>query len=152
MGASPVTWLRPADFARRSALSASLMSDSGGRSAFGCVVANPTLIVTRPEHVDDACGIPSPSTAARNRSATMLGARCIGVGEHRHELFTAVATEVVGRTAQTHHHLGGDAAQAGIAAGVPVGLVECVEVVEVDDHERERRSIARRPLPFRVEQ
>ena len=67
-------------------------------------------------------------------------------------LLLAVGAFCAVRPAQAHHHLGGHAAQAGVAAGVTVRLVEGVEAVEVDDDHRQRRALARGALPLRIEQ
>ena len=74
---------------------------------------------------------PRPAEAAEHR----LRAFDPGLGEHDRELLTAVASDAVdlaGRVAQ----VGGQQAQGLVAHLVSVPVVDLLEVVEIDEHER----------------
>ena len=71
-----------------------------------------------------------------------LGGRLlVGAGEQQDELVAAVAGDLVVRP-QLALQRAGDAAQQLVAGGVALGVVDALEVVEVEDHGAERVAVA----------
>ena len=68
-----------------------------------------------------------------------------GLGQDEHELLAAVAADEVG-CAQAGRDRLGDAAQDDVADGVAVRVVDGLEVVDVDERDRQRALVARRAL------
>ena len=87
------------------------------------------------------------------RSATLCDrhrASGVGVRKQQRELFaTESSDEIVG--ARGGDESLGDALQAFVAGDVSVAIVELLEEVEVEQDQRERLSLARRRLPFSLE-
>ena len=69
----------------------------------------------------------------------------VRLGQDQHELLAAVAADQV-RGAQVGRDRLGHAAQDDVADGVPVRVVDGLEVVDVDERDRQRPAVARRPL------
>ena len=69
----------------------------------------------------------------------------VGLGEDEHEFLAAVAADHVGRPQVLGDRLG-HAAQDDVADGVAVGVVDGLEVVDVDEGDRQRPAVARRAL------
>ena len=65
----------------------------------------------------------------------------VGLGEDQHELLAAVAADHVARPQVRAERLG-DAAQHDVAGGVAVGVVDGLEVVDVDERDRQRALVA----------
>ena len=69
----------------------------------------------------------------------------VGLGEDQHEFLAAVAADDVARPQVAGEDLG-DAAQDDVAALVAVGVVDHLEVVDVDEGDPQRAVVARRAL------
>ena len=67
----------------------------------------------------------------------------VGLGQDEHELLAAVAADHVARPQVGADRLG-DAAQDDVAGRVAVGVVDGLEVVDVDEGDRQRPLVARR--------
>ena len=95
-----------------------------------------------------------PSTAKRWRCderAQLLGQdRAFldaGLGQDQHEFLAAVPADQVAGPQVRRDRLG-DAAQDDVAGGVAVGVVDGLEVVDIDERDRQRALVARRALDF----
>ena len=73
----------------------------------------------------------------RTRSASAAASRLVGAGEDQQQLLAADAVGELER-AQRLAHLVGDVAQDGVARLVPVGVVDVLEAVQVEEHEGDR--------------
>ena len=67
-----------------------------------------------------------------------------GLGQEEHELLAAVAADDVGRPQVGPDRLG-DAAQDDVAGGVAVRVVDLLEVVDVDERDRQGPVVAATP-------
>ncbi len=65
----------------------------------------------------------------------------VGLGEDQHEFLAAVAADHVAGAEVRAERLG-DAAQDDVAGGVAVGVVDGLEVVDVDEGDRQRPLVA----------
>ena len=79
-----------------------------------------------------------------------MGADVVDVGQQDEELLAAPAPCVV-LLAEDLDEAGGDAGEHGVAAGVPVAVVDRLEAVDVDEHDRQRAIVARRAAHERGE-
>jgi len=71
-----------------------------------------------------------------------------GIGQDGDELFAAVAGDEIGGAKVVAQHAG-EGLQHAVAHGVPVGVVDLLEVVQVEHEERRRPLVAlRRRLGF----
>ena len=75
----------------------------------------------------------------------------VGRGQDGGELFPAVAGEKIRRALHAARHRTRDLSQGEITSLVPVLIVERLEVIDVDHHDRQRRAVASRARPFRLE-
>ena len=69
-----------------------------------------------------------------------------GLGQDEHELLAAVAADQVATRAGCAEMRLGDAAQHDVADAVAVRVVDGLEVVDVDEGDRQRALVARRAL------
>ena len=75
------------------------------------------------------------------------GALAAGIGQHERELVAAEARDDVGfARAAANHRRRFD--QRAAAEQMPVGVVDALEPVEIDEQQRQRPAAARRPLGF----
>ena len=92
--------------------------------------------------------------ARADETAELLGARSrrigIGLGHDDHELFAAIAADEVDAPDVAGQHFR-DLAQHEVAGHVTVGVVDPLEVVQVDQHDRARPLVAGGPLELVLE-
>ena len=106
--------------------------------------AGPTPPAMPIEIVTDRPGLPSTANRSRSTSsAQLLGEDRafldVRLGQDQHELLAAVAADQVGR-AQVGGERLGDAAQDDVAGRVAVRVVDGLEVVDVDEGDRQRAA------------
>ena len=75
----------------------------------------------------------------------------IHVAEHHHQLFAAEAGRYVLRSPQLGRDDGAHALQAGVAGQMPVAVVECLELVDVEHQQRDILVMRLRARPERLE-
>ncbi len=82
----------------------------------------------------------------------MLRPDQIGVGQDDGELVAAVAGQQIARAFDGLAHRPRHLDEAVVAGRVAVGVVECLEVVDVDHYQSERQPLTRRPtmLPCEI--
>ena len=102
------------------------------------------------EIVTDSAGLPSTlNFVALDEVAQLLAERRalldVGLGQDEHEFLAAVAADEVARAKVLGDRLG-DPAQDDVAGGVAVGVVDRLEVVDVDEGDAQRALVARRAL------
>ena len=85
--------------------------------------------------------------ALADRFGNLHGAVAAGVRQQHREFFAAIAGGDVARPADRATNRRTDRRQRLIALGMPVAIVEFLEMIDVDHQQRQRLAIARRPAP-----
>jgi hypothetical protein len=79
------------------------------------------------------------------------GAVQVGVGQQDRKLLAAKTRRDVSGAVRAGLHRLADHLQAGVARHMPVVVIESLEIIDVDHHQRNRRLVAYRPLEFGVQ-
>ena len=109
------------------------------------------LIVTKGLVGDSRCGIRRACTSAMARVATLSAPGRVGAAEDDREFFAAVARDQIGRAVDRAFQDRRDLLQAFVSGVVPVGVVEELEVIDVDEDERHLIFRADRAPPLGCE-
>ena len=132
-------WFRPSDLAEYIAASASRTSESTRRS-----VPDPAGDADRDRDRQVRVALDREALALDER-AQLLGQDGafvdVGLGEDQHEFLAAVPADHVGRPQVRAERLG-DAAQDHVAGRMAVRVVDGLEVVDVDEGDRQRALVA----------
>ena len=147
--AATTTRFLPARASPRRAPRRRRRSACGRRPRVPDCVASPTLAVTVIDALARRRARPaSVSIRSRMRSASSSAPSCVGLRQRDDELLTAVARRLVD-AARLLAQDPADRPQHGVALRMAVGVVDRLEVVEVEDQQREVEAEARAREPPR---